>query len=251
MHLFLDNQVAFVSGSTKGIGKAIAYALAKEGCRVFINGRDGSSVLELVDTWNKEGLKVYPAICDVSEKEQVENTISSILSNHECINILVNNVGIYDFKPLEEITAEEWDYHMKINWRSTFLLSKEVLPSMKKYQGGRIINISSVRGFSGRADGAPYNVAKGGLLSFTQGLAREAGPFNITSNAIAPGYILTEGMKEIADKRGLELENLKHLSPLNRIGDPEDVANFVLFLASPLSKFITGQVFVIDGGAFI
>lgn len=251
MDLSLRDKVALVSGSTKGIGRGVAYTLAQEGAHVFINSRKSSAIEEQVNKWRKENLKTSAAIGDVSDVIDAKRIVSGIVVQTGRIDIVVNNVGHYDYKRIEEISVEEWDETIKANWRSAFLITKEAVPIMKKQRWGRIINISSVRGFSGRSLGSPYNVSKGGLLSFTQGLAKELGPYNITCNSVAPGYILTEGMKELSERMGADCKNLENFSPLGKLGRPEDVGNFVAFLASPLANFITGQTFVIDGGAFI
>jgi len=241
----LDGKVAIVTGAGQGIGKAIALALAKEGVKVVvtdITGKEKEVANEIKNITDAIGIKV-----DVSKKADTENMAKEALKKFGRIDILVNNAGIYPFKPLDQMEEKDWDKVLNINLKGTFLCTKAVIPAMRKQKSGNIINICSIAGaVIGYSQLAHYSASKGGMLGFTRAAALDLAP-DIRVNAIAPGPIRTPGTEVM----GNQLEQIKNTIPLKRIGEPEDIANLTVFLASDDSKNITGQLIVSDGGMTI
>lgn len=239
------NKTAIVTGASKGIGYGITLALAREGANVVLADIDQlvneKSAREIEQ---ETGSKCIAISCDVSKKEEVDSLISKTLEIFSKIDILVNNAGIYPFKPFIELTEEDWDKVININLKSIFLLSHAVTKNMK--EGGKIINISSIASLVGFEELTHYCASKGGINSLTRALALELAPKKINVNVVAPGAIATPGADGIVSGDALK-ETLSSI-PWQRIGLPEDIANVVVFLASPKSDYITGQVVVVDGG---
>lgn len=248
MDLKLSGKKALVTGSTRGIGKAIAMMLAKEGVRVVLHGKTNESVNRALKEFKSLRLKTYGIAGDVRLPENIKTIVKYCNRAFGNIDILVNNAGIYGYKSIEEIQPEEWQDFIDVNLKAPFLFIKEILPMMKKKKGGRIINIASVVGISGRKLGAHYNPAKGGLIAMTQGLAKDLGKYSITVNCVAPAFIKTENVTKMLKGIGFNLEEMRKATPLNRFGEPNDIASAVLFLASSLADFITGQTIVVNGG---
>lgn len=244
--LGLKNKTAVITGSSRGIGKAIAVVLAENGVSVFINGRNKDAVEATVQEFLKKGLNAHGFAGDVSNEKEVKNFIDSVRGYSSKIDILVNNAGISEVRPLEEITKDIWDKYLNNNLTSAFLMCREVLPYMKQQGGGKIINISSVAGIEGRSCGTHYSSSKAGLIGFTKALSKDAGRLNIQVNCIAPGVIDTDLTRRLISKSSLE--EVINKTPLGRIGRPEDIAKAVLFLSSDLSDFITGQILIVNGG---
>ncbi|MEW6228246.1 MAG: SDR family NAD(P)-dependent oxidoreductase [Bacillota bacterium] len=253
----LVDRVAIVTGAARGIGRAIAVALAREGARVVVNDIDAESAAETVaEIVGKYGRGVAePAIGDVSSGEEVQAIVDRVLSLVGRIDILVNNAGISLKKngrkiPLEEITGEEWDRVLGTNLKGCFNFAKSVIPAMKRARFGRIVSISSTAGKTGNGGpaGAHYSASKAGIISLTRSMARELAPWGITANAIAPGIIQTDIARATDPKLN---EILLKQIPLGRFGSPEEVAELVIFLVSSRASYITGETIDLNGGWLI
>lgn len=242
MVMDLSGRVAFVTGSTRGIGRAIAEQLLKSGAKVAVVGRD-SSQAESVALELGDGARGFG--CDVLEADQVESALKAAEESLGPIDILVNNAGLTRDNILLRLTEEDWDTVLDANLKGAFLTTRLVIRGMMKRRWGRIINIASVVGIAGNKGQSNYAASKAGLIGFTRSVAREYASRNVLVNCVAPGYIqtdMTRGLPEEA--RAALLEGVA----LGRPGSPEDVAGAVVFLASDLGGYITGQVIVVDGG---
>lgn len=243
------NDVALVTGGTRGIGKQIVLTLANQGYNIVVTYRKEN---EDLDNLKKElmniGIKFLDVKCDVSNFEECENLIKIAIEKFGHIDVLVNNAGITKDMLLARMKEEDFKQVIDVNLIGTFNVTKNVVSYMMKARIGRIINISSVVGISGNAGQSNYAASKAGIIGFTKSLAKELASRNILVNAIAPGFIETDMTKVLKDD---VKENITKSIPLKRIGTPEDVANVVKFLASNDSGYITGQVFNVDGGMLI
>ena len=264
MDLKIKDKIAIVTGAGKGIGRAIALRLAAEGAMVVVvdlMGKDAENVVAGIKT---QGGRALALQADATKEDDVENMVRKSLETYKKIDILVNNVGGGSGGPafIIKTAAENWDRTMEITLKSTFLCSKAIAPEMVKRKEGRIINISSISGKQGESLIGAYCAAKFGVIGLTQVLARELGRYNITVNAVCPGYVYTpgwetlaRGMKEtissLADKTPEEIfeQRVKPLTPLGRPQTAEDIASLVAYLASEEAKNITGQAMNVDGGA--
>jgi NAD(P)-dependent dehydrogenase (short-subunit alcohol dehydrogenase family) len=249
MDLKLEGKRVLVTGSTRGIGKAIALIFAKEGAVVILHGKSKKSVSQAVEELKKSHLEVHGIDGDIKFSSAIKKIAQYAKRKFGGVDILVNNAGIYGFRAINEMTIREWQDFIDINLKAPFLFIKEISPMMEKNKWGRIINISSTAGVSGRKLGAHYNAAKGGLIAMTEGLAKDLGKYSITVNCVAPFFIKTENIIKIIKEVGLNTEEIRKSTPLNRLGEPEDIASVALFLASPLADFITGQTIVVNGGS--
>ncbi|MBU4283936.1 MAG: 3-oxoacyl-ACP reductase FabG [Nanoarchaeota archaeon] len=243
----LKNKVAIVTGSRRGIGKAIVLALAKAGAHVVvsdINLDDCNKVVEEIKAIGKEGLAVK---ADVSNNEDIKQMVESTVKRFGKIDILVNNAGIYMQKSLTDSTEQDFDRILDINLKGVFLCSKAVVPEMIKQGKGKIINITSIAGQVGFANSSAYCASKGAIINITRELALELAQYKINVNAIGPGVIETPMTKNLLEDKATK-ETLLANIPLNRIGKPEDIANAALFLASNKADYITGITLFVDGG---
>ncbi len=246
MEIDLSGKNAVVTGAASGIGKACALALTEAGATVAavdINEAGASKTIEEAGT----GLAVA---CDLRDPDAIEAMRDEVLGGLGDVDILVNSAGLIFYrKGLEAVPIDEWDQVMEINLRGTFLVCRAFMDSMKQRGGGRIVNFSSMAARVGGIEvGAHYTTSKAGLIGFTRTLAREGGPFGITANALAPGVILTGPVKEqVAEHQ----DAYERQIPLGRLGEAEDVANVVLFLASPLSAYVSGVVLDVNGGMYM
>lgn len=244
----LSGKTALVTGASRGIGRAIAYELAKCGANVVINYLSSEDrAKNLAQEIENLGRKVYLSKFDVSNYEEVKLKVKEIEEKLGNIHILVNNAGIIKDGLLIRLKEEDWDKVLKTNLYSAFYVTQAVLPMMIKERFGRIINISSVVAFTGNPGQTNYCAAKAGLIGFTKALALEVAGRNITVNVVAPGYIETDMTKELPEK--IKTAFLSEI-PLKRAGLPEEVAYLVSFLASDLANYITGCVFHINGGLY-
>ncbi len=246
----LKNKTAIVTGAGQGIGREIALSLAKNGANVVLIDISDKifDVLKEIENLGVQGLAVK---CDVSKAEDVEKAVKEAITKFGRIDILVNNAGIYPFKPILQMTEEDWDRVLDINLKGTFFMTKAVLPKMIEQRGGKTINIASIAGsMVGYPNLAHYSASKAGVVGFTKAVALEVAQYGINVNAISPGPIQTPGTEAIGLTKELYEQTVRSI-PLGRIGLPEDVANLVVFLASDKSSFITGQNIVIDGGSTI
>ena len=246
MSLTLKGKTALVTGGSRGIGRAIALKLAAHGADVAITyARSGDAANEVREEIEKAGCRAKAIQADAVSFERAEEVISDIVDDWEKLDILVNNAGITKDNLILRMNEQQWDDVIATNLKSVFNYCKAVTKPMMRSPGGSIINISSVVGLSGNAGQSNYAASKAGMIGFTKSYAKELASRNIRSNVIAPGYILTE-MTDTLDEK--VLETIKSETPLGRAGEAEEVADAVLFLASDLSSYITGEVIRVDGG---
>lgn len=242
----LKGKVAIVTGAGQGIGREIALYLAKNGANVVVADIT-DKMLEVVNEIKSLGSQGLAVKCDISKTEEVEKMVDETIREFGRIDILVNNAGIYPSKPFLEMTEQDWDRVLNINLKGTFHCIKAVVSKMVSQKYGKIINLSSMAGSTiGFPSQAHYSASKAGIVGLTKTLALELAPFGININAIAPGPINPTG--SITTNNIEAIEQIRKTIPIGRIGQPEDVANLVLYLASDESSFITGQCIVIDGG---
>ena len=245
----LDNKTAIVTGARRGIGRAIALALAKEGANVVVSDisqEDCQTVVTEIEGLGRKGLALK---CNVTSRAEVEDMVRRTVAEFGKVDILVNNAGIISFKPFLELTDEDWDNTLNVNLKGQFLCARTVAKEMAKNKWGRIINIASISsGGCGIAFPliAHYTASKGGVMALTEALAVELTPQGINVNAICPGAIDTDMVKAV--KESGQLEQILLRIPKGRLGQPEDIANLAVFLASDESDYITGAAIVIDGG---
>ena len=243
------NEVALITGSSRGIGKEIAIKLAKEGYNIVVNYINKNEEVEkTIQEIKSLGVEVLEAQGDVSNFEESEKIVKSAIDKFGKIDVLVNNAGITKDALIMRMKPEDFTKVINVNLIGTFNITKNVVPYMMKKRSGRIINISSVVGISGNAGQCNYSASKAGIIGFTKSLAKELASRNILVNAIAPGFIETSMTDVLQDNIK---EEIKKQIPLSRIGKPEDVANAVKFLSSEESSYITGQVIQVDGGMLI
>ncbi len=244
--MVLKDSVAIVTGSGRGIGRAIALELALAGAKVVVNyaGRVDKAE-ETVELIREAGGECLAVQADVSQTADVDRLIKTTLDHFGKINILVNNAGITRDSLLLRMKEADWDAVLATNLKGVFLCTKAVSKGMLKQRSGVIVNISSVVGLSGNAGQANYAAAKAGIIGFSKSIAKEFAARGIRVNAVAPGYISTDMTETLAE--GLQTEVLRAI-PLGRLGKPEDVAKVVRFLVSPEASYITGQTLCVDGG---
>jgi len=243
----LKGKVAIVTGAAQGIGRGIALALAKEGAKVVVSDISGK-IADVVREIESLGSEALAAKANVADSEETEKMTKAAIEKFGRIDILVNNAGIYPFKPLVEMKEEDWDRVIGVNLKGVFNCTKAVLPKMIEQKSGNIINISSIAGAEiGYLNLVHYSASKAGVLGFTRSAALELAQYGIRVNAIAPGAIETPGTKVL----GEVLKQVEQTIPQKRIGQPEDIANLVVFLASDDSSYIIGQLIVVDGGLTI
>jgi len=245
----LKDLVAVVTGAGKGLGKAIAEKFFGEGAGVALWDIDLPLAEKVAATLDSSGRKAMAVKVDITDEKEVSRAVSDVMSRFNRIDILVNNAGISRHKPIEEMTLELFESVIKVNLTGTFLCSRAVTPIMKKQGRGKMVNIASLGGRTGRPGvGVNYAASKAGVIGLTQTLARELGPAGIYANAIAPGAILTE---QTAQYPREVFETWIAGRAIQKTGMPEDVANVVTFLASDKSRHITGEIIKVDGGQYI
>jgi 3-oxoacyl-[acyl-carrier protein] reductase len=244
----LDASVALVTGASRGIGKAIAQALARDGAIVVGTATTDAGAAAIGAYLNEAGNSGAGMRLEFNEATGTEATISAIQQRYGDVAILVNNAGITRDNLLLRMKDEDWDAIIDTNLKSVYRLSKAVLRGMMKARYGRIINIGSVVGTSGNAGQTNYSAAKAALIGFTKSLAQEVGSRNITVNCVAPGFIDTDMTRALADA---QREKLVERIPLGRLGVPEDVAQAVAFLASAGAGYITGATLHVNGGMYM
>ncbi|AFZ60101.1 3-oxoacyl-[acyl-carrier-protein] reductase [Anabaena cylindrica FACHB-243] len=240
----LKDQVAIVTGASRGIGRAIALQLASQGAKVVVNYASSSAAAdEVVAEIIANGGDAFALKADVSQPDQVDTLINTTVEKYKRVDILVNNAGITRDTLLLRMKLEDWQAVIDLNLTGVFLCTKLVSKIMLKQRSGRIINIASVAGQMGNPGQANYSAAKAGVIGFTKTVAKELASRGITVNAVAPGFITTDMTSDI------KADNILQFIPLGRYGQPEEIAGMVRFLAAdPAAAYITGQVFNVDGG---
>ena len=246
----LENKVAIVTGSSRGIGKAVALVLAKQGAKLVVtynsNAVQAESVLQQILSFGGEAFSVQLDVCN---RSSVQTMFETTVERFGHIDVLVNNAGFLEQKPFATITDEDWDYTLSVNLKGVFICTQEVMSVYERQRSGCIINISSVGGQMGGTKAPHYAAAKAGVISFTKSTARLLAPMGVRVNAIAPGFIRTDMYYNIishTDKSQIDAGIL-----LGRVGEPEEVAAAALFLASDGSSYITGHVLNVNGGLYI
>lgn len=243
----LQNKICLVTGGARGIGKNIAASFLKEGAKVVIFDLDQkqgkATEVEFTNQYGKDRV-LYLAV-DISNPEDVKLNVEKVLETHQNIDVLVNNAGITKDNLIMRMSLEDWNRVLEINLTGAFILCKNVVRSMIKNKGGKIINVSSIVGIHGNAGQSNYSASKAGLIGLTKSLAKEFAGKNIQVNAVAPGYIDTDMTRSLADKAK---NKMLEIIPSGRLGTVDDVARAILFLASSDSDYITGFVLNVDGG---
>jgi NAD(P)-dependent dehydrogenase (short-subunit alcohol dehydrogenase family) len=245
----LDKRTAIVTGARRGIGRAIALALAQEGANIVVSDISQEDCQKVVAEIKKLGRKGLAVKCDVTSTAEVEEMVKKTVAQFGKLDILVNNAGIIAFKPFLELTDKDWDNTLNVNLKGQFLCARAAAKEMVKNKWGRIINIASISsGGCGIAFPlvAHYTASKGGVMALTEALALELTPQGVNVNAICPGAIDTDMVKGV--KEGGQLEQVLLRIPKGRLGQPEDIANLAIFLASEEADYISGAAIVIDGG---
>jgi gluconate 5-dehydrogenase len=249
----LEGKVAWITGASYGLGLAYAVAFAESGAKIVFNDINQDLVDKGLEEYKKRGIEVYGAVCDVTNEEQVQKFVADVKEKVGSIDILVNNAGIIKRIPMHEMSLKEWNQVINVDLTGPFVCSKAVLPDMMEKRSGKIINACSMMSEFGRETVSAYAAAKGGLKMLTRNICSEYGQYNIQCNAIGPGYIATP---QTAPLRKRQEDGSMHpfdrfirsKTPAQRWGKTEDLMGLAVFLASPASDFINGQVVYIDGG---
>ncbi|AOJ87339.1 MULTISPECIES: 3-oxoacyl-ACP reductase FabG [Burkholderia] len=248
MEKTLDKQVAIVTGASRGIGRAIALELARQGATVIGTATSESGAAAITAGFAEAGVTGRGAVLNVNDAAAAEALIDATVKEFGALHVLVNNAGITQDQLAMRMKDEDWDAVIDTNLKSVFRLSRAVLRPMMKARGGRIINITSVVGSAGNPGQANYAAAKAGVAGMTRALAREIGSRGITVNCVAPGFIDTDMTKTLPEEQQAAL---KTQIPLGRLGSPEDIAHAVAFLASPQAGYITGTTLHVNGGMYM
>ncbi|MFA7337816.1 MAG: 3-oxoacyl-[acyl-carrier-protein] reductase [Candidatus Obscuribacterales bacterium] len=242
----LADQVAVVTGSGRGIGRAISHSLAKEGAKVVISDINEELCKQTTAEFEKEGFQAIAVPCNVTDSASVAKMVEAIVAKWGRIDILVNNAGITRDNLFMRMSEEHWQAVIDTNLTSAFKVTQPIIKVMSKQRSGRIVNIASTSGVHGNFGQVNYAAAKSGLIGFTKTIALEYASRNITSNAIAPGFIDTDMTKALGEEI---IKNILDRVPLKRMGTPEDIAAAVVFLAGP-GSYVTGQVLEVSGGLY-
>ena len=247
-NISLEGKITLITGASRGIGRAIAESLGKAGATIIGTATSEAGAKSISDYFAEQGIKGQGMMLNVTDQESVNTVVKAINDEYGAIGILVNNAGITRDNLLMRMKEDEWGDIMSTNLTSVFRLSKICLRGMMKARTGRIISISSVVGATGNAGQANYAAAKAGVVGFSKSLAQEVGSRGITVNVVAPGFIDTDMTRELSDDQRNAL--LGHI-PLGKLGQSEDIANAVLFLASDMADYISGETLHVNGGMYM
>ncbi|EQB64061.1 MAG: short-chain alcohol dehydrogenase [candidate division Zixibacteria bacterium RBG-1] len=245
----LKNKVALITGASRGIGKACALYFAKAGANVIINYHQTKNIDKLVEECQKFKIKALPFKADIASESDCRKIVKFAIKSLGRVDILVNNAGVWTYAPIDKMSDKILNETLDVNLRGVFYLTRAVVPFMKKQKAGNIINISSTAGQRGETEHSHYAASKGAIISLTKSLATELAPWNIRVNCVAPGWVYTDMSK--AALKSKESKKILSTIPLKRVGTPEEIAGAVLFLASDLSSFITGEILNVNGGAVL
>jgi len=245
MEINFNDKVIIVTGSVRGIGREIAESFTKNGATVIISDYSTESLTEAENLFTTKGYSFKAIPCDVTNSEDVQNLIDLTYKEFGKIDVLINNAGITKDNLILRMKDEQWDSVIETNLKGVFLTTRASVKYFLKQRYGKIINISSVVGIIGNIGQSNYSASKAGIIGFSKSIARELAIRNITVNIVAPGFIDTPMTSVLPD--GVKEDFIKKI-PLKRMGTPTDIANIVLFIASPLADYITGQVINVDGG---
>ena len=249
----LEGKVAWITGASYGLGLAYAVAYAESGAKIVFNDINQELVDRGLAEYEKRGIKAFGKVCDVTKEDQVQEFVATVEKEVGTIDILVNNAGIIKRIPMHEMSVEQWNQVIDVDLTGPFICSKAVLPSMMEKKSGKIINACSMMSEFGRETVSAYAAAKGGLMMLTRNICSEYGQYNIQCNAIGPGYIATPQTAPLREKQPDGSMHpfdrfIRSKTPAQRWGRTEDLMGLAVFLASPASDFINGQVVYIDGG---
>ncbi|MDP3150958.1 MAG: 3-oxoacyl-ACP reductase family protein [Ignavibacteria bacterium] len=245
----LQNKIVFITGGSRGIGAACVKLFHQAGAIVVFSFKENeTAAINLVDTF--ESNKPVSVQLDLSSEDDIVEKVKSVLNKFDRIDILVNNAGIWKFGEADKMSLTDWNETIQINLTSTFIVTREIIPSMKKNKFGRIINISSTAGQRGEPFYSHYAASKGGIISYTKSLAAELGKYNITTNCVAPGWVDTDMVAGVFFDEDYKKE-VENIIPVQRIAKPEDIAGPVLFLASDLARHINGEILNVNGGSIL
>ncbi|MBX3536964.1 MAG: SDR family oxidoreductase [Chelatococcus sp.] len=243
----LTGQTALVTGSSRGLGRAMAQGLAEAGAAVVLNGVDAGRLKTAADEMRAEGFTVHEAPFDVTDEDAIKAAFAKLDAEGIAVDILVNNAGIQLRKPMVELASDEWRKVIETNLTSAFIIGREAAKRMIPRGRGKVINIGSLTSELARATVTPYTVAKGGIKMLTRGMAAEWGEHGIQANAIGPGYMITDMNQALIDNPTFDAW-VKARTPARRWGRPEELISTVVYLAAPASSYVNGQLIFVDGG---
>ncbi|MBS3762796.1 MAG: SDR family oxidoreductase [Planctomycetes bacterium] len=243
----LSGKVALLTGSGSGLGFVIARGLGRVGATVVLNGRTEGKLKSAVAALEKDGVGATYCVADITRGDQIDQMVGTIEDDISAVDILVNNAGLQRRAPLEEMSTEKWQEVIETNLTGAFLVARRVVPRMIERESGKIINMCSLMSEVGRPTVGNYSAAKGGLKMLTRQMALEWGPHNIQANGIGPGYFLTDMTRELHDDPEFN-SWIVDRTPAGRWGKPEELVGTAVFLASPASSFVNGQIVYVDGG---
>ena len=248
----MSDKVALITGGAAGIGAACSKRLAQDGLAIGVLDLDQQRCAGTVEAIKTAGGRAVALGADISNRAQVKAALEKLRDSFGPITILVNNAGIVDFTPFEQITDDSWDRMFAVNVRGTFIVTQEVLPDMKAAKWGRIVNISSSSAQTGTSVQVHYSASKGAIISFTRSLAQALGPYGITVNNIPPGSVMNTVMSEAnRDRFPISTEELLVKNPVRRLGEPGDIANACAWLCHEATSYVTGQTIGVNGGRVV
>ena len=249
--MLLEGKNALVTGGSQGIGAAASLELAREGANICLTYRKHESeAKKYAEEILAMGRKALALQCDISSFAEAVEVVKSAIAEFDSLDILVNNAGMNWDGVSWKMTEEQWDRVLEVNLKGYFNFTRQVAPLFKEQKSGRIINVTSINGLRGKFGQSNYSASKAGIVGYTKALAKELGAFNVTVNAVAPGLIETAMLKE-SDARDKIIDLAMGESAIKRVGQPEDLAYLVAFLASDKAKHITGEIIKVDGGQYI